>query len=342
MEDYAIVFDFILLEIIVIAAFVLLTYMFRYFFYFKSDQETKLQSVTIDFLKKQIEKNEISPLPSVKHLYGIIKAIEIIDGKYHSNQNWIRVKCAVMSKQILPIARKYINHSDWFKHFILLKCYHIHMEPMDEDNIIKLIHSRLPILITFAIKIGATLAKVNVYKNIIYKLSNEQRQFQIMNISQLDNSSELQQAIWDILQNENRFEVRQVCYRIIRYTEAKSEYFAIALTDALSNNINLQISAIQILAITNTVKAMPVYFELFKHEDWSIRNAVVRGLTNIKNPQCFLLLTHALKDPAWWVKTNAAKILSASTEGKEILNKQTGITYFEAEYFLTIRQLKEE
>lgn len=293
-----------------------------------------------------MKNNKVIPIPDIDKIFSVIKAIEIINQEQLYNDSWQQLKVEIMQKQVLPLARKYNNKSNWFYKYILLRCYQQYVEQEDEPIVISLIKHKLPVISINAIKVGDSLENPQIYRAIIYRISNQYHHFQSVNINQLHDCYQLREIIHDLLQKQHRHSVRTTCYQIIFDILSGNEYYEFAKTDLHSPSLNLRLAAIRVLGLSHSEQAFELLKTLLKDQDWNTRNAAVHALGQFKDDRIIPPLIEMLADPAWWVRTNAAKILANHSEqARKQLQVFTGDTMLysaDAEYFLTLYDIKAE
>lgn len=346
MHDYDMLFTFVMIEFVTVGVFVVLTYLYRYYFYFKDDENINEEQNILEVLRLIVKDNQVMPIPNVEKVLMVIKAIEVVNQEQLSNDAWNQLKAVIMKQQILPIARNYSKKRSWFYKFILLRCYRQYVDIEDEPIIIALIKNKLPVISINAIKAGDILEKENIYRAIIYRISSKEHHFQTININQLHDCYPLREVIHTFLQRQHRDAIHITCYQIIFDILSGDDYFEFAKKDIYSASLNLRIAAIKVLGLSNSAEAFDLLTHLLKDKDWNIRNAAVHGLGKIKDDRIIAPLLLMLADPAWWVRTNAAKILSNhSEEARKQLQLFAGDSMLysaDAEYFLTLYDIKTE
>jgi len=345
MDRYHLVIKFISLEIFLIAVFVVLAFAFYINYKLKEKREEKIANATHATLKNIMSKKQYIPLPYHKPVRVILKLLEIYNTQHQDDPFWQQCLHKIMQVQILPYARNYINKRNWFKKYLLLKCYKLYITPEDESNLITLVEQHLPVLFINTAKVSSKLPRKKVFIAFIYRLSQVHKPLANVAVMQLSPSQALQSALHEVLDKETDPLLRRACFLIIRNAGKNPIFYDDVIKDINVEDLELSISAIRTLPFTDQEKALSYLIKLIKLPNWELRNAATKALGRIHSSKAIPYLLEQLSDQQWWVRFNAAKMLSlhsddARAQLKSIGDRDLTVKKY-ADYFLSIYKIKQ-
>ena len=340
MNEYYLVTTFIFIEVIAIAGFVCLAFIF---FLASLVKNRKVEEITNNALNQMMKQKKFIPLPYSKPTAIFLKVLDIYNEQHKKNPFWQTCLSRMMQEQVLPQARKFVKKK-WYKQYLLLKCYTFYITPEDEKHVIKILDENLPVLLINATKIITKISKKQIYIAFIYRLSKAYQSLQEIAVLQLVPCDILQTALDDILSKETESSVINTCFLIIRSASNGPDFYNHVEKAISKQNLELQISAIETLPFTNQEKAFVQLTQLCEISDWLLRNATIKALGHIKSNAVIPYLLKALHDDEWWIRVNAAKRLSLhSKQAREQLiiagSANPDLKKY-ADYFLTIEGIQ--
>lgn len=340
MDEYYLIVIFIILEVIAIAGFVVLAFIF---FLASLVKNRKVEEITNNALNKMMQQKKFILLPYSKPTANFLKVLDIYNEKHKHDPLWQKLLSQIMQEQVLPKARKFVNKK-WYKQYLLLKCYTFYITQEDEKYVIKLLDENLPVLLINATKIITKISKKPIYIAFIYRLSKAHPSLQKIAVLQLAPCEILQTALDEILSKETEPTIISTCFLIIRNASNGPDFYHHVEKAISKQNLELQISAIKTLPFTNQEKAFVKLTQLCEISNWLLRNATVKAFGHIKSNAVIPYLLKALSDDEWWIRVNAAKKLSLhSKQAREQLtiagSANPDIKKY-TDYFLTIESLK--
>jgi hypothetical protein len=337
---------FIALEFLSVIGMVLLLYIVKAYFFLKA-RATHVKLAKIDKTFETMRAQQaILPLPYLKQTYLLIRAFTSWDKTHKGSNTWDNQKSVIMQNQILPNAIKYINSHDWSKRFLLLECFKYYIDNKYETIFIKLINDKFDVVSLRTIIIALRYATKPVIEAVVNKITHAHPRFQKLYIIQLHANPMLYQVINERLTTDTSPLLRQTCYRILRQIGATPQFYQFAIHDLESSDMELKLSTMPVIAVTNPTAALPILLPLLDDPNWLIRNAAIKSIGHLNKADILVPITKLLQDPSSWVRENAAKILSnLGTEGNTILetysdaHKQS--KFKEAKYFLKLMHREE-
>lgn len=337
---------FIIAEFCIVILLVLITYIYRGYYLYRSTTR-EIRTAQINVVLQRIQTNQvIEQLPYSVHPHLLIYAFLAWDKTHKGSMVWNKNKVILMKDQILPNAIKYIHSADWIKRFWLLQCFEFYIDIHYEQAFISLINDSFSVISLGTTAIAMQYSTKAVINALIDKIYLAYPQFQKLYIFQLRANYVLYEVIKERLMTSEDSKLRILCYKILKQIGATQQFYTFAIHDVSSNSLELKLAAIRILADANPTAATLVLIELLKHKNWLVRNTAIRSMARLKKEDTIKYIAIATNDASWWVRVNAAKILANfGDEGRallEISSKTSKLeTYQEPMYFLKIHDLRE-
>ena len=337
---------FIFIEFIIVSIIVIITYLNHSYFLIKHRLDShKLQKLNKLFSLMQ-DAGKPLKLPYLNQTELLLQALSDWDNHAPPSKAWQEIKTAFIKEQMLPVAIQYIAAKNWIRRFFLLRCFEYVIDAQYEPELIRLIKDTVPLIsirTTPLILLSPTKALINA---LIDKIYQSHQRFQKLYLVQLHASPLLYDVILEKLQESHDPKLRHLCYRILKQIGVTQIFYAEILKDVNSTDFELKLSAIRILGEAEPKASASILITLLKDPNWVVRNNTLQSISQTKNPELLKYVVAALDDESWWVKINAAKVVSNLTEAeRNTLNIDEKYRQYQAfdepQYFLKIHTLRE-
>ena len=294
----------------------------------KSKRRNTLVSVAKETIDKQLQVDQSGldqfsfPAKKYNNLKILIPLIEQYD-KQGLTENWTFLKKTILAG-LLDQARKLASKKNWSEQFWAARYYAMSPIASDNEQIIKLLASEIPLVQISAIRSLIKLAtKEGVYA-AVKRVAAERRLNQTIYLAPFEQANEkTMQYVAEYLLEDKELFSRAVCYKILLMATTTGKVIEVPDTDISGNNIELRIAAMKYLVRTDKARAAKILPLLLSDEKWEVRANAIILLGELDGKGNLEQFAKSLADPQWWVRVNAANTLKRLGEtGLKILNAQ--------------------
>lgn len=335
---------FIIFEFIVVAAFVLATYGIRLFFltYKRLDHRLK-QKIDAAFLS-MMQTGVVKTLPFRSHPALLVTTFMSWDKAHKDSVPWLQIRMAIMQKGILPHASAFSKSRMWTHRYWVVQCFHYYIDTSYQNILIKLIFDKFSVVSISCTDIALKTNEKSVVQALINKICAEHDHIQALYITKMQRTPLVYEVIYKKLQNTHHIRAKLACYRMLQQIRPTKKFYSIAHHDLYHTNLDLRLAAIRILAQADPIAATTPLLILLDDPNWIVRNTVIQHIEALPEDDILKALNKAVDDESWWVRMNAAKVLSGMGEkGLALLEKNSHLhhlhTLKEPAYFLKIHNM---
>lgn len=270
-------------------------------------------------------------VPYADRIDLLCRALASLNRKYEDSTNWLHLRNDIISKQILPEARKLINNPGWLSRYYLCMLLIYHSESSDEKLILSLLSDEVNVILINAIHLGSLFRSTVVIQAIIDRITKERNHTQKMLISDITISPEFLDVIKENLRSSRNPFCRKTCYLLLSMFDSSELFFDIASNEINDEYIDLRLNAIRTMVKCNPRRSIPYLLHLVNSESWQTRNVCIRCLGKHSDTAILKTIASKLSDPVWWVRQAAGEVLATHNEkGRKIIQENCMVDY---EYF---------
>jgi hypothetical protein len=231
----------------------------------------------------------------------------------------------IVKTVLLPSGRKLIQKRDYIKKYYGLECFYYNIETpwdqQDESYLLKAIDHPVLLVSLNAARVIFKHGSVKLLEEVIVHLAQWQWfQQDALASMVLEDRPMLAEALFQCLEDKD-FHVRTFCYRLLLLLPFKPRVIKKIGEDLYCNVLDLRLVALDYL----TKAKDNIWLRDFMHDaDWMVRAKAAYGLGVLQDGGAIELLTEALSDPEWWVRTRSAEaLLCLGEKGIEVLQQKS-------------------
>lgn len=337
---------FIIFEFVMVAAIVIGTYIIRFLFIFRRRVDKEIEKKIGDCFTKMMRMGTTFPLPRGASAELLMNAFIAWDKQHEASAEWIKIRVAIMRDSILPQSVKFANSRRWIHRYWLVQCFHYYIDTSYQTVFTKLIFDKFSLVSISCTRTALHMNQKAVIHALVRKVCMVHENFQSLYISQMEAMPILYEVVHEILAAKPTGHIKIACYRILHQIHPLHAFYPMIYSDLYHDNLDVRTAAIRILAEANPVAAAGPLLHLLGDPNWIIRNTVIQSIKLLPEKDILQALNTAVTDENWWVRVNAARVLSEmGAKGLAILQKNAGLkelnTLQEPAYFLKIHDLLE-
>jgi len=265
----------------------------------------------------------------MRHIDVLIDCFFMIEQECSKNTKWLLIKTQLIDSVLKPRARVLAKSHRWINQYLAVQCYAYGIDLKDESLLLKLIHHKILLVCLGAACVVfkyPTTQSVDVLIDVLAKGRRLNQSFFIEVLTKISFSEKKRLAPFFTVRLECEEDpyVRSFCYRMAMHLAASTEVLTRVKQDALSNNLELKLAAINYLSINHSIDSLNFLIKLIDDKQFEVRALIVKLLGKFHHETVLPLLENKLKDPAWWVRINSAdSLLKLGKEGIAVLQRQS-------------------
>lgn len=302
----------IIIEFVLVAVIVLLTYFLKGIYVFRETYNKKLITQIDDYLNNLIASNLPFNKKRFQRQWKKINIIVPIFQDFDTNKNnssWQKIRNDFIHMVLLPLARDAASSKNWSLRLYASEVFSLDRLEQDDKFITELVKDDVPLVSINASK-AAILHNCDEAVNfIITKMASERRLTQAIYMQTFDDAPPKTHAIIDKrLMTEKDPYARAACYNILaKYPPEKISWNMDA--DLESTNIELRLASIRFITKSKKKAAIPMLINLLDDASWEVQVVVIHCLNDLKAEEAISKLAICLHSLNWWVRLNAAQVL---------------------------------
>jgi HEAT repeat protein len=286
----------------------------KYYFYLRKENQSKkyatLKESLINVVNQKQALNDTILKRCNESMTTLLTVINEMDEEVKS-PNWQDIRQTIITKVVLPNARKLSDSKKWFKRYMATQCFNLGKEEGDDSYISQLIKDKVLLVSLNAAEVAVKNPSDELIQSIISTYS-QARKIQNATFAKILSNSESNMTpliLNRIIKAEDPYE-RVFCYRVLSDLPPQKEISPFASSDVHDPNMNLQIATMHYLAHNNAENIENILIENLDNDKWQVRAAAVKLLGQLKSTKSINLISTKLKDSEWWVRINAAQALA--------------------------------
>lgn len=313
----------IAIEFALVFAFVIFTYISRYFWDQVNSRNTKRSDILRKELNEAQKESHAKKLSYPNRIDLIVPLLQEIDEKIgKTDTRWETVRTEIIKEQLLPKARHLMRKRNWLYHYYLCILLNYYFEPQDEALIVKLIQDKSIVVLINAIPVAIKFGSAKVLRTLVERISTERTHVQRMLISDAFRTPKLLEICAKILHTSHEAYLRKTCFILVNQVGPTRDFFELAQRDIYANELELRLSAIRVLAKSDPEKAVPILKSFLNDPIWQVREVSLTHLAPYADQGSFDTIAGMLHDPVWWVRYRAGlALLHYKKAGEDMLAK---------------------
>ncbi len=260
--------------------------------------------------------------PYQSHLSLFLERVQHFDSQPFPE--WRQIRSNLIATLIMPRAKHFATAKNWYKRYTACQAFFLENDHQDETLLIQLIHDPIPLVAVNAAMLAIKSRSQPMIDAVIDSFSKGRRVQQSLYTQIMATAPPtLIPFIQHRLKHDTDPYVKIFCYRVLMIFFPDPNTVKSALLDLQSDNINLKIAVIEYIAYQDPAFAESHFGHFLEHKNWEIRAKTAKIFGEIQAQKMLTPLEKALRDPAWWVRINAAEALAQlGDKGKNRLNRQ--------------------
>lgn len=318
----------VILQLFIIAGFVLLSYLSRYYLLAQQKRSAEHAQEVKAIICAHLSEQQLIPKEQYrylqKHISHLLLLIKDLAKSWQKTPFWLTLLQQLSSEVFKPYARKKAFSRHWLSRYYAADCYNYGFDEADEDRLFHLINDSSLLVSLLAAMIALKTANPVLVNEMITTFASG-RQLQQSFFAQLVNLDN--QHIYGIITHRLSFEkdpyARLFCYRLLVKLPPATMLKEVH-EDLQCPLVNLRVGVIHYLAHCQDHRRNEILYQQALDPAWEIRAAVANALATINNPKSISILALLITDPEWWVRINSANSLyKLGEKGIAILKEQT-------------------
>ncbi len=241
-----------------------------------------------------------------ENLYVLIHGL-VFENKLPESAEKIRK--IIILKYLLPMARKKALSKFWISRCLAAKAFNIYASFDDEKYLEKLLNDRSSFIVAetcSAVRYVPTSRLCNFLIDLMTARRRKAYEFYLSVFRSLEDNTK--KYIIQRLRTEKDPYTRAICYRILLVYKPV-QLIEYAYQDALSDNVELAVSAIRFIAYTEGTNVIGIIAKFLTNKAWEVKVVAIQILAQLKAAATMDRIIPLLTDKSWWVRVNAQNAL---------------------------------
>ncbi len=321
----------LILEEILILAFVVLTYGAKGYYELKTKRERIKNAKMRDILSTATKQKTLLTQPQINYLqpfdHSLLFLIHELDSTDNTPQ-WKEIRNQVIQQVVQPTARKLAKSSKSLKRYLATECFSFGTEPSDQNTIISLLQDPTLLISLNAARVAFKYPSPELINAVIDRFSREDRFQQSAYANMLaENSKQIAYIIEQRLLKEKNTQIKIFCYRLMTVFPPQKEMMAAAQHDITNEDLDLKLAVLTYLAHHKQSESITILRNFLTDKQWEVRSRAIQLLGDLKDIPSLPVIRNGLHDSDWWVRFRAAEALcKLGEQGIAILQAQDHTT----------------
>jgi hypothetical protein len=316
-----------IIQLCLIALLILSIFLYKAYVEYSHNHRKKFTAKVENLFKKYIESTTDINAPDLKiirsNLIELLSIMKRFNQSHKANPHWQKVKNNLLIKLLWPKARQNSTKRHWHKRYFAMQVFEQGFQDQDIEIIQRLLADSVPLVALNAAKIAITTTSETLILALIRSFSGNRLLQNALFIQIVEPNPLALSLIVQHLNQEKDIYTRVFCYQLLSNNPHVTPEEQQLIKDMDSDNIDLQIAALNCYGLTNPQNVRLLFAEKIQNKHWEIRAKIAWLIGKTNNRSMCSLLENSLKDESWWVRMNAAEALyQLGTEGIQILKKQ--------------------
>lgn len=275
-----------IIQLLIIITFVSLMYLTKAYLRYQEKQTKNKKRLIVNLLESIANGKDGFSQAAIKFLkkeiFLVITVLPSLEEHKHKFRYADSFKSNLISKILIPVAKKFAYSRNWFKRYIAVRCYSYGFEESDEEAILKLLRDHITLVSINSAMVATKFFNEKLTNNLIDIFSAGRRLQQSLYAEMIAKKGDaIAIIIFNRLDKEQNLYVKAFCYRLLSRLEDKTIFYPNAKDDVLSDNLELKLSALRYVASCDYPSKIEIVFKLTNDPHWEVRAVVANILGQI-------------------------------------------------------------